>query len=441
MGRRRWRRTRVVVRRVRRRPQLRRRFTRGVLFGGLLGATVIVVGCLTSQQQGGITPVAPTTAPTKPKAFDRLIRVRLFGTKPVDAVEIEVSSGYSLADGRTGRVLTPTAAALPASRVAPAPHSPAAILFGGVRVDADDILVTPQRDGAIGVEGRHYRGSLRIRRVGDNLTVTNVLDLESYLRGVLRGELPASFHPQAQRALAVAARSYAVYEKLTSPANAEYDVLADERSQMYIGVKGEDAQASQAVDDTRGLVCLVRTDKADKSFSAYYSSCCGGRTQSVRDFRPSDPLVAPLAGGVACGFCADSPVYRWGPLKVSKTDITRRVFARYPQLTRIGQIMQISAESAGPDGRVNRVRLFGSSGASETLVGEDFRLCIGGHVMRSTLCKIIDKGKFVEFRDGRGFGHGVGLCQYGANGMARAGHNHDEIIRFYYPNCTLRRLY
>jgi stage II sporulation protein D len=258
---------------------------------------------------------------------------------------------------------------------------------------------------------------------------------------VLRGELPAHFHPQAQRALAVAARSYVLYEKLTAPAGRDYDVLADERSQMYIGVKGEDATAVGAVDDTLGEVCLVRDGGSEKVFSTYYSSSCGGMTQPVLEFRPGDPNVPSLAGNVVCNDCYLAPSFQWNPVRMSKAEITRRVVARYPRLSRLGQITQVTVEDRGKSGRATKIKLVGSGGASEILVAEDFRLCLGGHTLKSTRFKIVDEGSKVRFVDGRGFGHGVGLCQYGADRQAKLGRSYRQILEYYYPGVIIRSVY
>ncbi len=427
-------RARHSVRRFRRRHRLAVR--RSLLIGSA-GLALLFVGCLTHGDFGkaNIHETADGTA-----AVDRQVRVRLLGVQPVQGFSLEVASSYRVQDGATGKTLSEASAPLPVTRVSAARQHDG-IMLGAVRCASDDIVIEPRRAASVVVDGKTYRGVLRIRRVGNGVTVTNIVDLEDYLCGVLRGELPASFHPQAQRALAVAARTYVTYERLTTPKRQDYDVLADERSQMYLGVKGEDAAAVQAVQDTTGQVCLVRDDGKDKVFCAYYSSCCGGQTQPVTEFRPSDPDVPTLAGGVRCGYCENTPAYKWGPVRISKAELTKRVVARFPKLSRIGQITQVVAEERGSGGRVTKVKLVGSGGASESLVGEDFRLCVGGHTLRSTYFKIVDEKGYVKFVDGRGFGHGVGLCQYGADRMAKTGKGYREILQFYYPGCILREIY
>lgn len=410
---------------------------RWAFLGVTASVTLLVGGCLIR----GTDNIRPTPAPPKPPArpiVDRSVRVRLTGAQPVGTLQLSVTSPFAIRDAGGERLLYESQQPLQDARVQPASSS---LDFGPTRIDADDVVVIPSREPALVVNGRTYRGSLRVRRVADGLTATNVLDIEDYLRGVLRGELPAGFHPQAQHALAVAARTYVIYERLTAPPDRDFDVLADERSQMYIGVKGEDSTAIEAVENTKGEICLVRDGGKDRVFSTYYSSCCGGVTQPVTDFRPSDPDVETLSGNVVCNDCYLAPSFKWGPLRIAKAEITQRVVARYPRLSRLGPITQVVAERVTEHGRITRVKLVGTNGASETLVGEDFRLCVGGHVLRSTRTRIVDDGAFVRFVDGRGFGHGVGLCQYGAERQARLGRDYHDILRFYYPGVVFRTIY
>ncbi len=430
-----------LLRRARRLPVDRHRAAlRGRrLVAAVLLAFGLAVGCLTVSRprvEPGSVP-----APGGPPSVDRIVRVRLLGAQPVEGFRLELPAGYRLIDGRTGAELGSSSQPLAMVRVSSSTRSPTRIMLGAARIDSDDVLITPGREAGVVIEGRTYRGALRVQAGKRGLTVTNELDVEDYVAGVLRGELPRHFHAEAQRALAVAARTYVLYQQLTAGASRTFDVLADERSQMYVGVSGEDRAALEAVGRTRGEVLLVPQDGRERVFCTYYSACCGGLSQAVTDFRPSDPLSAPLAGGVRCDWCRSARTYRWKPVALSKGEITRRLVARYPQLSRLGEVTRVSPESVTPEGRLTRVRILGSSGASEVLPGEDFRLSMGGHVLRSTWCEISDEGKVVRFSGGRGFGHGVGLCQEGADGLSRLGRGYREILETYYPGSILRKLY
>ncbi len=437
---------RAAIRLIWQDPALR---LRAGLVAALVIMAVIVVGCLTIEDHKiKIVPIHKPT-PTKPQPpppppppkLDRTVRVRLFGPDPVTAFNLEVTCPYKLTAFAGGKVLTESATPLRAVRVTPARSLPDEIMFNAAQCGGGDIVVEPQREASVVVNGKTFRGNLRISRAGNGLVATNVLDIEDYLAGVLRGELPRDFHEQAQRALAVAARTYVLYEKITGPTGRDYDVLADERSQMYLGVLGEDKGAVDAVRHTRGEVCMVRDGDRDKIFCTYYSSACGGISQSVTAFRPSDPAIAPLAGGRVCNDCYLAPHYRWGPVKMSKAEMTRKLVARYPKLAILGQIVGVQIESVGYNDRIGRITLIGSNGGTETLVGEDFRLALGGYTIKSTSFKVVDEGKYLRFKDGRGFGHGVGLCQYGADRRARLGRTYRDILESYYPTSIIKKLY
>jgi stage II sporulation protein D len=416
-----------------------RRFFSFAFVVSVLSVSALFIGCRAIKKQPERIDTRPE-APPGPLVVDRLIRVRLVGSRPPDALTLQVASAYTVVDVETGRTLISAAEPLASSRVTPAAARPG-MLIGNQYLDAAHVRFTPQRDAAIIVNGRTYRGALRVRREGGGLVPINELDIEEYLAGVLRGEMPRHFHPQAQRAQVVAARTYVLYQKVTAGTRRDYDVLADESSQVYLGVRGEDPAARAAVHDTYGEVCLLRRDGEERIFCTYYSSVCGGVTQSVTDFRPSDPAVPPLAGGVVCRHCSGAPRYKWGPVTLTKAEMTKRIFARYPRLTHLGQIMRIAATAESRDGRVTRMRLTGSGGATAELVGEDFRLCMGGHTLRSTNFRMNDTGEAVRFTDGRGFGHGVGICQYGADGRAKHGENYRAILLHYYPGASIEKIY
>ena len=390
---------------------------------------------------------ASPSKPLPPVTVDRLIRVRLLGRSPRTKGRIAITSPFSINDTLDGRPLLQSDQPLAACTVRLAPTS--GILIGDRTIPRDDVVITPVRDAAIvmhkqsrrGTRRNTYRGRLRIQRTDGGLVFTNLVDVESYLLGVLRGELPRSFHPQAFRAQAVAARTYVLYQKRAAPSTRRFDVLDNESSQMYIGVEGEDRVAVDAVNATRGEVCVWDNKGVDEIFCTYYSSTCGGRSQAVENFKSRERPIPPLAGNVVCRDCAVSPHYRWGPVRLSRADVTRRIVARYPSVSRIGMITRLVPKGVTPGGRLIRIRLDGSGGQNETLMGEDFRLSIGGRTLKSTCFTIEADGDEFIFRGGRGFGHGVGLCQYGMETKAARGGDYRHILEVYYPGSKVKRIY
>jgi len=315
------------------------------------------------------------------------------------------------------------------------------IELGGVHISSEDILITPERDASIVVGKNTYRGLLRIHRIADGLVLTNHVDIESYLRGVLRGELPKHFHREAFKAQCVAARTYVLYQMQHTEPERSFDVYDNEGSQMYLGVRGEGRKADAAVAKTRGQVCVYDNGRRETLFCTYYSSTCGGRSQPVRNFKPNDPDVPPLRGNVVCTDCYLARFYRWDPLKLSKAELTRRIVARYPSVERLGTIVGLRPKAITVDGRLIRIQLDGSTGQNETLVGEDFRLSIGGRSLKSTRFDIETGRDHFIFKNGQGYGHGVGLCQNGMDAKACRGMGYREILATYYPTSKIATLY
>lgn len=313
--------------------------------------------------------------------------------------------------------------------------------LGCERIGAVDIVLTPRRDASIVVDDQTYRGELRVQCVGGEIVLVNHLDIEAYLRGVLRGELSGHFHPEAFKAQAVAARTFVLWEKQTASADRSWDVLDNEGSQMYIGVRGEDAVAVRAVEQTRGQVCVYDDGGTDRLFCTFYSSTCGGLSQSVKNIRPNHPDAPPLRGNVVCRDCGKAPHFHWGPVKFSKAELTKRLVARYPSLAALGTIVGLKPKATTTDGRVIRIELAGESGLVDTLVGEDFRLALGGRTLKSTNFEIESKGDRFIFKNGLGYGHGVGLCQWGMQTKAVQGWTYQQILATYYPASIIKTLY
>ncbi len=379
-------------------------------------------------------------------------RIRVLLLRDVSVFELAITSKYRVTDAQ-GRTLWSSAGPLPRSRAKVGPWKPLQLELAGRAYRARELRIVPETSGAlelmVGFGGqarglRRYRGELRVHLADDGTAdVVNALDMEQYLGGVLRGELYPSFHYETYRAQAVAARTYALYSKYTSPAGRHWDVQATESSQVYIGVAGETKQALRAVNDTYGQVCCWHTSSGPRIFATYYSSTCGGMTQDAANVWPFERFPRPdtLRGGVSCHYCSKSKYYRWPAVRISKVDLTSRLVARYDHLAGIGPVQRVEVIERTRRGRPKRVRIVGRSGGDTTLRSEDLRLVVGASVVKSTHCRITDGGDHVLFSDGRGYGHGVGMCQWGAEGLARLGKNAGQILQYYYTGCVFKRAY
>lgn len=290
----------------------------------------------------------------------------------------------------------------------------------------------------------HYPGQLRVT-VGDggSIAVVNVVDVERYVACVVGNEVWPTFETEAFRAQAIAARTFVLYQMKRRNGSA-FDVAAGQAAQVYRGVRtdGVGRRADGAAEHTRGIVCTWHDGERDRLFSTYYSAACGGMSQSAGIFGAGDD-IAPLAGGVRCDYCRIAPgdTYRWGPVRLTKRELRARLVSAYPDLKSLGGIRRVRVVEETSSGRPVRLRLSGSRGAPHDMLAERFRLAVGGNVLRSTDFRIHDREGEITFEQGRGFGHGLGLCQWGMQGQAVEGRSAGEILRYYYPGSKLTRAY
>ena len=309
----------------------------------------------------------------------------------------------------------------------------AGLRIGDEVVPVSSIVVQPVRDATVSLNGQRLRGLVEIRRQDGSTTllVINHVELEDYLRGVLSKEAPYQWPIEALKAIAVAARTYAVFQRMTADAATTHDVSGDVLSQVYGGRSAERSRTSRAVDETRGLILTYQ----GQVFPAFYHSTCGGVTErgTVMGLGPFD--LEPLKGGLQCSFCVDSPFFRW-QRRLSKADVAWAVKKLGRGSIWPVEAMRIAQYTA--TGRVAAVRIRGG-GRTLDLSGHEFRQALGFSTLRSTGFAIIPEGDGFILQ-GRGWGHGVGLCQWGVAELARRGMTAKEILALYYPGATLMRL-
>lgn len=332
-------------------------------------------------------------------------------------------------------------------------HAPGSIKIGDTIVDSADVTLTSDRDGPLrlsipssdGTPLDHvYYGSIRAS-INDSgrFSVLNLVDLEPYVAGVVAGEVWPTFDTEAYRAQAIAARTFILY-RMKKRSHLAYDVTSTEGAQVYRGVRTDDTglRAARAAGYSRGIVCGFVDGGEDRLFSTFYCSACGGLTQSAVIFGAAND-VAPLRGGVVCNYCKIAPgdSYRWGPVRIPITEVLDRLVARYPDLKSLEKIEAISISKRTTRGRPLRISIQGEKGESHEMLAERFRLAMGSMVVRSTDFDIRIADGDVVFEHGRGFGHGIGLCQWGMQAQALQGKTAGAILRYYYPESKLIRVY
>ncbi len=386
----------------------------------------------------------PTSVPQG--ALDLLevptIRVRLTG-RMTESVTLSTTGGYSIYAG--GELATRSSDSLSPTRVV---RTPTGWKINRMTLRTDTLELVSSNGGLVRLGERAYRGRFVLvpSDRGRGLIVINHLDLESYLAGVLANELYRSWSPATYRALAVAARTFARYQMMTFGANHRYDLGATQASQVYKGADSETSKSWDAVNFTRGVVLVAGPPGQEKIFMAQYSSCCGGRVNPAEVLRNAPPLE-PLRGGQVCEDCLPSPQYRWEPVRLSASSVLSAVAAVYRQAERLDRLAEIKVASNTDHGRMLWLDIVGENGESIRIRADDLRLALLRHGstqanrLYSMNCKIRVSDDYVEFYDGRGFGHGVGLCQWGAEGKAQKGFSAVQILDFYYPGAKLYRIY
>jgi stage II sporulation protein D len=324
------------------------------------------------------------------------------------------------------------------------------ITIQGQAFDTHTVMVCPAEPYVFELNGNAYRGRLRLvlHASGHSLDVVNDVPLEAYLAGVIGAEMPSYWEPEALKAQAIVARTYCLYIKERFGRGRTWDVSRTQAHQIYRGVFAESGQVWDAVYTTIGQVLMTEGPKGEEAiFPTYYCAICGGHTEdSVSVF--GEASFGPLKG-VPCPYCKEVATlgqFFWPMVQYDKAAVTQRLQQRYVSLKELGDIVQIDVlqqSTYDQFTRINRVLLTGATGRHDWLRAEDFRLALDptGRRLRSTACEIFDwKGRWT-FTGGRGWGHGVGMCQCGAQGMARQGARAKAILYHYYPGARLKRLY
>jgi stage II sporulation protein D len=271
--------------------------------------------------------------------------------------------------------------------------------------------------------GRDYGGPIEVVRAGEGIAVINEVPLEDYLVGVLRAEAGERWPPAALRAQAIVARTYAAYHRLIA-ASKPYHIVASTAHQQYAGRVLPTSPLWSAVNETAGQVLHWEGEL----FPAFYHTESGGYTEDPRTVFAARNM--PGLRPIRCEFSTGSPHFYWS-LDLRLADLTE-LLRRHD--VAIGGVSAIEVSERTPSLRAAWVTLRGPRG-SVRLRGNDLRRIVGYEVLKSTLFAVAVNGDVARFA-GRGYGHGVGMCQWGAKGMAEQGYSARQILDFYYPGTT-----
>ena len=327
---------------------------------------------------------------------------------------------------------------------------------GTAAVAEGAVYITPTGGSELRYDGVAWAGRFLIQDAGgrNSIQVVNVVGLESYVEGVLPHEIgdpgPDAF--AAMEAQAVTARTYAIsrmQERRAEP----FDVYAGIRDQVYRGREKTSRLASSAVRESRGRVLVFKGELA----RTYYSATCGGHTSDIRLMWPQREPARYLQGAYdrddSGTFCAWVYNFRWRFSFSGKElgEILRRTIPAETGVEpgRVGHLIDIGVSARGPSGRARYLEVVTTEG-SFTFEGDRIRWVLmpdpgAGRILPSTLFNIYKEMNNQRVASvsivGGGNGHGVGMCQNGAIGMAKRGYTRDMILSHYYPGTEISKWY
>lgn len=272
----------------------------------------------------------------------------------------------------------------------------------------------------ISINDHYYQGSVVIKHQHNNLYVINVLDLEDYVRDVVYAENYPNWPLAAYQAQAVAARTYAYYH-IHNLANDVYDLIASpDIHQAYHGFT-EHALIAKACQSTRNKIITYN----NKPIYAMYSSCCGGVVPAKIKYPEADFIY--LNRNKKCIYCAKSPNYKW-----QKNLNAKKLKIKFHKLGEIKSAKILKKDAAGI---VLNCQISGKK-STKNYTGIQLRKLLN---LKSSVFDLKYFNNNLNI-SGRGFGHFMGLCQWGAKFMADKGYNYQNILKFYYPGIRINEI-
>ena len=301
----------------------------------------------------------------------------------------------------------------------------------------------------IGSRTKIIAGSVVLHKKKDQANTFDVIahmPIEQYLPGVLAGELFAHWHPTTFIAQAVAARSYAAYQHLSRKDTSYFDVEDGPSSQMFLGEVTLDV-AHRAVKESSGIVLAWNGEV----IPTYYCACCGGVAATANDAISGAAIhnIPPLQGQGGVDVCTELDIHRWAVLRSSRT-IRRRLNAcagkmSIPEFSGVRTIRSVKPSSTNEYGRPTSLAIYDRTNNPTEVRARDFIRAVNATIptlpkptptIWSSNLVANKQGTNIQF-EGAGMGHGVGLCQYGAQERAGRGESWEEILSWYYPQAII----
>ena len=418
---------------------------------GWIAATALlaIAACVSLTPPKGGTGNIPVVTGGYKSGANQLVRIALDGSAPDSRLSAtgewalflpsssspaaRFSQGQELTVSRSGGALTLS------------PQS-------NVGAGAEQVIARPLTDGSfVTWNGKRYRGDLSISVTDTGLLVVNQLPMDSYLRGVVPLEIGNRTVAEmaAVQAQAVAARTYAYKHLIATRA---FDMYSTVQDQVYGGVDAEKPQSDDAITSTADVVVLYN----GQPITTPYHSTCGGSTAAVSEVwydQPDQPYLRPVSDripGTSHYYCDPSPRFSWTQSYdgAGLRAVMEKYLAAYTSAPKanLGKITGVRTQGKTQSGRIAALIVQTESG-SYTLKGNDIRFVLRdpkGTILNSTFFDYTASTNGGEVSNltinGRGYGHGIGMCQWGAIGRARAGQDYRTILETYYPGTTIGRI-
>lgn len=308
---------------------------------------------------------------------------------------------------------------------------------------ADTFFLSGSReDPIIKIDGKQFRGKLKIFKSNSHIKVVNQIGLEDYVKGVMTKEMPignGNENYEALKAFSICVRTYALLKIFEN--KPIFDIYPDTRDQVYGGVDAETSLTNRIVDETKGQILSYNGSPA----IIFYHSSCGGFTEDVKNVFSNNDL--PYLKSVADGdepFCSIAPNFNWKE-EFSENVFVSRLFDAKLIPTKNFKLESVKVKSRFESGRVKELAINliddNKNEKTLTLLGNKIRNIIkttnGKSILRSTFFDISIDGDNRVVIVGKGYGHGVGFCQWGAIGQSKKGIDYQTILNHYFPGTKI----
>ncbi len=301
----------------------------------------------------------------------------------------------------------------------------------GLMLGENKLVFPVKIEGSAGIifaNKKPYRGYLTVVKSGKKVNIINVLTIEDYLRGVLPKEASPSWHAESLKAQAIISRTYTM-ANLNKHSGQGFDVCAQTHCQVYGGAGTEALGCNIAISETSGEVLTYN----DKFAQTVFHANCGGHTEDPKYVWNWNFDTPEYLKGVKCGYCANAPHAYW------ENTLTNAYIASKLSSYNVEKIKSIKVKGETPAGSAKEVVITHSKGTL-TLNAYKFRTAVDAWKIRSNTFDSIKKDGDGFMFKGRGWGHKVGLCQWGAKGMADAGKKYKTILQHYYPKTKIEKV-